>query len=104
MTASAAATRSVVSLSLASPSIAHHPFFCCRSLASQVLTQNLFILNDTFQPSLLKVRELCVELSQMKLHQIRAGSMYSLEQFVKGQEIHKQTTCEQLDIFFDVRP
>ena len=95
----------MVSLSLGQSSIAaHRPLLFCHSLALQVLTNHLFILNDTFQPSLLKVRELCVELSQMKLHQIRAGSMYSLEQFVKGQEIHKQTTCEQLDIFFDVRP
>ena len=27
-----------------------------------VLSQNLFVLNDTFQPSLLRVRELCVAL------------------------------------------
>ena len=50
---------------------------------SQVLTSNLFVLNDTFQPSLLKVRELCVSLSQTKLHQIIPGSMYSLEEFVR---------------------
>ena len=57
---------------------------------SQVLTSNLFVLNDTFQPSLLKVRELCVSLSQTKLHQIIPGSMYSLEEFVRGQEEHKK--------------
>ena len=71
------------------------------SHCSQVLTSHLFILNDTFQPSLLKVRALCVELSQLKLHQIKSGSLYSLEQFVHGQQLHKQATCEQLDVFFD---
>ena len=66
-----------------------------------MLNNHLFHCNDTFQPSLLKVRELCVELSQLKLHQIKSGSLYSLEQFVHGQQLHKQATCEQLDVFFE---
>ena len=44
------------------------------SACSTVLTNHLFILNSTFQPSLLKVRKLCVELSQLKLHQVRSRS------------------------------
>ena len=51
------------------------------SSCKAVLTQNLFMLNDTFQPSLLRVRKLCVEISQLKLHQIKKGSTYTLTKF-----------------------
>ena len=54
-----------------------------------VLTRNLFILNGTFQPSLLRVRELCVEISQLKLHQIKRGSTYTLSRFHEVQKEHK---------------
>ena len=68
---------------------------------STVLTNHLFILNSTFQPSLLKVRELCVELSQTKLHKIRVGSTYTLEAFASAQEEHKVLTSERLVQFFE---
>lgn len=45
------------------------------SACSTVLTNHLFILNSTFQPSLLTVRKLCVELSQLKLHQVSSAPL-----------------------------
>ena len=68
---------------------------------SAVLTNHLFVLNTTFQPSLLKVRQLCVELSLMKLHKIRVGATYTLDAFVTAQEEHKALTCEKLEQFFE---
>ena len=70
-------------------------------LAGTVLSNHLFILNSTFQPSLLQVRKLCVELSQMKLHKIKKGSTYTLDAFVNAQEEHKILTCEKLGLFFE---
>ena len=49
--------------------------------SSKVLSQNLFLLNDTFQPSLLRVRELCVDASLLKLHQIKQGECHTLEPY-----------------------
>jgi dynein heavy chain len=69
--------------------------------AGTVLSNHLFILNSTFQPSLLQVRKLCVELSQMKLHKIKKGSTYTLDAFVNAQEEHKILTCEKLGQFFE---
>jgi len=66
-----------------------------------VLAQNLFVLNDTFQPSLLRVRELCVAASQLKLHQIKRGATYTLEQFTEVQEAHKVETCKKLATFYE---
>ena len=59
------------------------------------------LARSTFQPSLLRVRELCVEISQLKLHQIRKGTAYQLDQFVEVQAHHKQVTCAKLEVFYD---
>ena len=34
--------------------------------SSKVLSQNLFLLNSTFQPSLLRVRELCADGARVR--------------------------------------
>ena len=47
------------------------------------------------------MRALCVELSQLKLHQIKKGSTYTLEEFVEVQEAHKIATCARLEEFFE---
>ena len=69
--------------------------------SANVLTNHLFVLNSTFQPSLLRVRELCVQLSRTKLHKIKQGSTYTLEAFVEAQEQHKEDTVQLLHEFFD---
>jgi hypothetical protein len=69
--------------------------------SSKVLSQNLFLLNHTFQPSLLRVRELCVDASLLKLHQIKQGECYTLEQFTTVQGEHKHLTCEALASFYE---
>lgn len=68
---------------------------------SAVLASNLFMLNSTFQPSLLCVRQLCVELAHLKLHQIRQGSTYTLDAFVQVQAEHTLFTCHKLELFFE---
>lgn len=68
-------------------------------LVSNSLSRSSFHRN--FQPSLLRVRELCVKVSQLKLHQIKKGSAYTLEHFLEVQEANKVTACEALERFFE---
>ena len=61
----------------------------------------ILLIHRNFQPSLLRVRELCVKVSQLKLHQIKKGSAYTLEHFLEVQEANKVTACEALERFFE---
>ena len=71
------------------------------STCKHVLEANLFILNPTFQPSLMRVRTLCVELSKERLHNVAPNKSYTLAEFEDAQIAHKAHTCAKLGVFFE---
>lgn len=71
------------------------------SICKQVLSADLFMLNAVFQPALMRVRELCVTVSGLRLHSVEPGRTYRLEEFEQAQAAHKVETCARLEGFSD---
>ena len=44
-----------------------------------VLQEQLFLLSETFQPIILKLRQQCVALWRLRLHGVHAGRVYTLQ-------------------------
>ena len=45
----------------------------------------LFIMNDTLRPALLRLRRLCMDVSQWKLFEYSNAKTYSLDEFIELQ-------------------
>lgn len=70
------------------------------SNSEQVLSSNLFLLNPNIQKSLLRVREICNEISQLRLHKIEQKT-YTIEEFIAAQVEHKEYMQERLEFYFN---
>ena len=49
------------------------------------ITRELFLFNPSLRVALMKVRELCVEVSNMRLLSIKPGTTYALHEFIEAQ-------------------
>ncbi|XP_007947093.1 dynein axonemal heavy chain 6 [Orycteropus afer afer] len=63
------------------------------------LQKNLFIVNPYLRPALLKINELCYQLSYMGLCHIEKGHTYTLQEFKAVQVIQLQEVTDHLDEF-----
>ncbi|XP_054557770.1 dynein axonemal heavy chain 6 isoform X2 [Talpa occidentalis] len=65
------------------------------------LQKNLFIVNQHLRPALLKINEMCYQLSFMALCNIEKGRTYTLQEFKFGQIIRLEEVMERLEEFRD---
>ncbi|XP_004691642.1 PREDICTED: dynein heavy chain 6, axonemal [Condylura cristata] len=65
------------------------------------LQKNLFIVNQHLRPALLKVNEMCYQLSFMALCNIEKGHTYTLQEFKLGQLVRLAEVTERLEEFRD---
>src|SRR5690242_543677 len=71
-----------------------------RMASSQlVLSNNLFILNDNVRHSILRMRDICNEISKLRLHNI-ARHTHTMDQFLGAQLEHKEKIQEKLEGYF----
>uniref|UniRef100_G3T3T9 Dynein axonemal heavy chain 6 n=1 Tax=Loxodonta africana TaxID=9785 RepID=G3T3T9_LOXAF len=63
------------------------------------LQKNLFIVNPYLRPALLKINELCYQLSFMGLCHIEKGHTYTLQEFKAAQVIRLGEVTERLEAF-----
>ncbi|KNC55366.1 dynein heavy chain [Thecamonas trahens ATCC 50062] len=69
------------------------------ALCRSILSQHLFIANDILGHALRKLRSLCYELSQERLHRMAPGTTLTLEMFVVLQDEHREYLLERLATF-----
>ncbi|XP_006900461.1 PREDICTED: dynein heavy chain 6, axonemal [Elephantulus edwardii] len=60
---------------------------------------NLFIVNEYLRPALLKINELCYQLSFMKLFHIERGHTYTLKEFKAAQVVKLGEVTNRLEEF-----
>jgi len=70
------------------------------NLHKRTLEKNLYWLSPVFQPALLQIRRLCVELSTTRLHSFKKGHLYALQEFLMAQLKQKQSVLTSLDRFW----
>ena len=56
---------------------------------STSLRDHLFILDPNLRNALLKVRDICNDISQLRLYRIDSGKIYSMGEFVEVHRLHK---------------
>ncbi|GAX73618.1 hypothetical protein CEUSTIGMA_g1069.t1 [Chlamydomonas eustigma] len=61
-----------------------------------VLQGQLFILNPVFREAMLRVRKSCMELSQLRLHALKPGTVYSLEDMIQAHSGHREGVTQVL--------
>eukprot|EP00232_Nephroselmis_pyriformis_P011415 CAMPEP_0182884162 /NCGR_PEP_ID=MMETSP0034_2-20130328/18822_1 /TAXON_ID=156128 /ORGANISM="Nephroselmis pyriformis, Strain CCMP717" /LENGTH=443 /DNA_ID=CAMNT_0025017337 /DNA_START=79 /DNA_END=1407 /DNA_ORIENTATION=+ len=67
--------------------------------AKAALQKDLFQLNSVFQPSLMRVRQLCHGISVQRLHSLHPGTLYTLEKFWNEQETQRSIVRAALEEF-----
>jgi dynein heavy chain len=65
--------------------------------SQHVLMTNLFILNNNLRTSLLKIRDICHEISKLSLYVVEEGRAYTLEQFYIVQNENRDFLQERLE-------
>lgn len=66
-------------------------------ISQTVLSNNLFILNDALRAAILKIRDICGEISKLSLYSIEEGAEYTLSQFMSLQAAHKERVQEKIE-------
>lgn len=65
------------------------------------LLSNLFLINENLQQPLLKVREICLEISKLRLYKIQDRHAYTLSEFMQTQVQQKEYIQERLEFYFN---
>nr|KAF6328674.1 dynein axonemal heavy chain 6 [Pipistrellus kuhlii] len=65
----------------------------------EALLDNLFIVNHYLRPALLKINQLCYQLSFMGLCYIEKGHTYTLQEFQLTQVVHLKEMTDHLEYF-----
>ena len=76
-------------------------FVCKRKqrFARAALEKQLFLLNPIFQRSLKRLRELCYSLSVLRLQDMKRGTLYTLEEFIRKQHERHEAVRATLSEF-----